>query len=335
LLPTGCALLNAALSDSVAGGYGAGRVVNMIGDSSAGKSMLALTGMAEMANDSRFDDYVLLYDGVEPPDFDIRRLFGTKLRDRLEAGHQYVAEACGLEEYYPPETIQQYYGRMLQLLEGDQPVFAVLDSFDAITTTEELARANDMAKGKETGSYKMEKARWASEILRVLSRKIENTGSAIVIVSQTRDNIDPIGFQKKTRAGGKALEFYACHIFWLAKAGNIPAPNKMKIGSKVLAKTTKNKLTGKWRDVQFPIYYQIGVDDIGSAVDYLVDNSSEWKKTGPTVTCDTLDLKGYKTAVVKVIEESPEMWATVKQQLQEAWDAQEAKADLGRKPRFK
>jgi len=316
------------------GGYGAGRIVNMIGDSSAGKSMLALTGMAEMANDDRFDDYILLYDGVEPPDFDIRRLFGVKLKERLEAGHQYVAEVCDLDEYCPPETIQQYYGRMLQLLEGDQPVFAVLDSFDAITTTEELARANDMTKGKETGSYKMEKARWASEILRVLSRKIEDTGSAIVVVSQTRDNIEPIGFQKKTRAGGKALEFYSCHIFWLAKAGNITASNKMKIGSKVLAKTTKNKLTGKWRDVQFPIYYQIGVDDVGSAIDYLVENSNKWKKTGPTVTCDMLGLKGYKTAVVKEIEESQKMWATVKRQLQEAWDAQEAKADLGRKPRF-
>jgi len=334
LLPTGCKLLNLALSDCIIGGYGAGRLVNMIGDSSAGKSMLALTGMAEMANDPKFDDYILLYDGCEPPDFDLVRLFGRKLVARLNEGHNYVADVCSLEEYTPPETIQQYYGRMLQLLEEDRPVFAILDSFDAITTTEELARAADMAKGKETGSYKMEKARWASEVLRVLSVKIEKTKSAIVIISQTRDNIEPIGFQKKTRAGGKALEFYACHIFWLAKAGQIQATNKMKIGSKIIAKTTKNKLTGKWRDVQFPVYYQIGVDDIGSAVDYLLDNSSYWKKSGPQIQCPDLDLKGYRNGVLKSIEENLQLWAEVQRQLQEAWDDQERKADINRKPRF-
>lgn len=334
LIPTGCSLLNLALSGRVEGGYGAGRLMNMIGDSSAGKSMLALTGLAEMANDPQFNDYLLLYDGVEPPDFDVAQLFGLKLLSRMQDAQEAVANICGLEEYAPPETIQQYYGRMLQLLETDRPVFAVLDSFDAITTTEELARAVDMCKGKETGSYKMEKARWASEILRVLSRKIDNTDSCILIISQTRDNIEPIGFQKKTRAGGKALEFYATHIFWLAKAQGIQATNKMKIGSNIVAKTTKNKLTGRWRDVRFPIYYQIGVDDVGSAVDYLIENGDGWKKTGPTVVCEPFDLKGYRMDIIKAIEKDPELWAKTKLHLQEAWDGQERKADLEREPRF-
>jgi len=334
LIPTGSCLLNLALSGQISGGYGAGRLINIIGDSSSGKSMLSLTGMAEMAQDPKWDDYLLLYDGIEPPDFDLPTLFGQKLADRIEEAQERVAAICGLDEYYPPETIQEYYGRMLKILDADRPVFAVLDSFDALTTTEELGRAAELAKGKESGSYKMEKARWASEVLRVLSRKIDDTRSTIIVVSQTRDNIDPIGFQKKTRAGGKALEFYATHIFWLTKTKQLAASNKMKIGSQILAKTTKNKLIGKWRDVSFPIYYQIGVDDVGSVVDYLLDRSPSWKKSGASISCDDLELKGYKSSVIQEIERDEVLWAKVKYQLEEAWNAQECKADLCRTPRF-
>lgn len=334
LLPTGCCLLNLALSDSIEGGYGCGRLVNMIGDSSSGKSMLALTGLAEVAADPSLEDLVLLYDGCEAPDFDIPHLFGNRLYQRMQDAWKLTADVCGLHSYYPPETIQQYYSRMLQLYDAGHEVISILDSFDAISTTEELSRAEQMTKGKESGSYKMEKARWASEVLRVLCGRIKDTRSATTIISQTRDNIEPIGFQKKTRAGGKALEFYACHIFWLAKALSLKSKNKLKIGANVIAKTTKNKLTGKWRDARFPIYYQIGVDDVGAAVDFLLDNSTEWVKSGPQIKCPSLDLKGYKNDVLKVIDDDADLWAEVREQLQAAWDAQETDANLNRSPRF-
>lgn len=334
LLPTGCSLLNCALSGDVRGGYQSGRLVNMIGDSHAGKTVLALSGLAEMANDPAYDDYLLLYDDVElAMSFDLGRMFGRKLVNRLEEAWE--SETPEGETYTPPQTIQEYYSRMLIRLKQGRPFVHILDSFDALTTTEELSRADDMAKGKETGSYKMEKARWASEIFRVITRGLSETEALAIVISQTRDNIDPISFQKKTRAGGKALEFYASYIFWLAKLASITKgekTKKIKIGRNVQAKITKSKSTGWEGDIQFPIYRQIGIDDAGSAVDFLVQWSDRWKK-GTTIQCNELGLSGYRMNLCTEIDERG-LLPQVREHLQEAWDAYMASADIGRKPRF-
>ena len=303
-LPTGCSLLNAGLSNKVNGGYQSGRIVNIIGDTHAGKTLLALTGLAEMANNAFYDDYLLIYDDVEAAmSFDLRKLFGSKLLKRLEEGWDSEEDAwkedgAGNEYYSPPETIQEYYSRTLQRIQRGVPFVHVLDSFDALTTSEELSRAADMAKGKETSSYKMEKARWASEVFRVIKAGLSNTESLEIIISQTRDNIDPISFQKKTRAGGKALEFYASYIFWLAKKSTLTkgqGAKKVKIGRQVIAKITKTKTTGWEGDIEFPVYRQIGIDDLGASLDFLGEWSPHWKK-GQTFQCDALDLRGYKMA---------------------------------------
>ena len=65
LIPTGSTLLNCACSDLHTGGYGIGKITNLIGDSSSGKSLLALTSFAEVAMYTRYDDYRLIYDDVE------------------------------------------------------------------------------------------------------------------------------------------------------------------------------------------------------------------------------------------------------------------------------
>ena len=200
VFPTGCSLLNLALSDLVAGGYGVGYLFNMIGDSFAGKSILALTGMAEMANDSKWDDYALIYSCSEPPNFDIAKLLGRKLRARLNEGWNYVADVCGLDEFHPPITIQDYYERGLRLMKEGRPIFDVLDSLDKITTDEEMKRADQISKGKRPDSYKTEKARWLSEILRNLGTLAKSTNSGLGIVSQTRDNLEPIGYQGQEAA---------------------------------------------------------------------------------------------------------------------------------------
>lgn len=335
MIPTGCSLLNLALSNDVRGGYQSGRLVNLIGDSHAGKSILALTGLAEVANNPLFDDYLLLYDDVERAmSFDIRRLFGQKLLSRLEEAWE--EERGDSDEYEPPATIQEFYARALGRCQTGRPFIQVLDSFDALSTTEELTRAEDLAKkGKETGSYKMEKARWASEAFRVLSRTLCDTESLIIIVSQTRDNIDPIGFQKKTRAGGKALEFYSSYIFWLAKMKSLTqgeGAKKVKTGRQVMAKITKTKTTGWEGSVQFPIYRQIGVDEVGAAVDFLCEHHSGWKK-GTTVQCEELGLKGYRMAVCRQIEEQS-LLPRIRKQLQEAWNDFMESSKIDRTCRF-
>jgi len=84
LIPTGSTLLNCALSGNPFGGYGKGKVVNIIGDSFSGKTLLALTCFAEVCQQKRFDDYSLILGDVENAlEFDIGTLFGGKTKGRV------------------------------------------------------------------------------------------------------------------------------------------------------------------------------------------------------------------------------------------------------------
>lgn len=334
LLPTGLALLNLGMSNTIDGGYESGRIVNIIGDSHAGKTILALSGLAEMAANPVWNEYMLLFQDVERAmSFNVRKLFGTALERRLRKAWREESEE---DIYTPPKTIQDFYQRILRRIDSGRPFVEVVDSLDALTTTEEIKRSEDMKNsGKEAGSYKMEKARWASEILRVISNGLSETKSLLIIISQTRDNIEPIGFQKKTRSGGKALEFYASHIFWLAKLNSITQGSnarKIKVGRNVVAKITKTKRTGFEGEVRFPIYRQIGVDDTSATLDFLVEWSPRWKKSGNSIACDELNIKGFRKDLCHKIER--EFKEEIREHLQEAWNEYLAAADIGRQSRF-
>jgi len=271
-IPTGSAMLNLACSDRIDGGYKAGKIVNLIGDSSSGKSILVLTGLAEMCYMSRFDKHRLVLDDAERAnEFDIEELFGSELVNRLEVMDEDASE-----------TIEEFYGNVLVELDKPEPVIYVLDSFDSLTSEAEQERSVAYKKKKKDkkGSYKTEKPRMASEILRVIKGRVADSKSLVLIVSQTRDNIGfGAMFQPKTRSGGKALKFYSTHEIWLAVL-QAEKSKGLNIGNWVGAKVTKNKLTGKKRDVTFPIFYDYGVDDIGSCVDFLLE-SVHWKKIKP------------------------------------------------------
>jgi recombination protein RecA len=260
LVPTGSVMLNLACSDSIKGGFQPGKIVNIIGDSSSGKTLLALTMLAEVNQRSEFDNYRLIFDDAEEAlEFDIAYLFGQGTADRIETGTR-------------SNTVEDYYGNVLRALSDGRPFIYILDSFDSITADAEVKRSKEYEnkKADKSGSFKTEKARMSSEILRVIKGKLKETESLLIIVSQTRDNIGfGAMFQPKVRSGGKALKFYCSHEIWLA-VGSKEKKKGLEIGASVFAKVSKNKLTGKKRDIDFPVYYDYGVDDLTSCIDFLI-----------------------------------------------------------------
>ena len=85
LIPTGSTLLNCALSDHYEGGYQLGTIVNTIGDSGVGKTLLALNSLAEMTLHKRFNDYRFIFDDIEAAlAKNIKMMFGTEVADRIE-----------------------------------------------------------------------------------------------------------------------------------------------------------------------------------------------------------------------------------------------------------
>jgi recombination protein RecA len=279
LVPSGSVMLNLACSNTVSGAFEAGRMVNLIGDSNSGKTYLALEMLAQCARLKSFNNYELIYDDCEHAlSMDIEGLFGSTLANRI------MPPATVDNEPKYSRTVEDFHCNFLDALDRGACIY-VLDSFDALTSEQDAGKIDDMRDahktGKEiSGSYRMAKPKKASEILQDTVSKIEKTGSFLLIISQTRDNIDPRSFEKKTRSGGRALKFYASHEIWLAVLGKIRKKERV-VGTELKAKVSKNKLTGTFREVGFDFRHGYGCDDITSALDFLIAEKAikkgEWR----------------------------------------------------------
>lgn len=328
-LSTGSTLFNLALSDKADGGYQLGKVANLIGDSSTGKTLLALTALAEATIRPEFDDYELILDDAEAAlEFDIENLFGSKLQERINWK--------GIDEDNPSsKTPYDFYGNITRLVREGKKFIYVLDSLDSLSSVEEQERASDIADGKAIGgSYKMEKPKALSEVLRNIVRDIKDTQSLVIIISQTRDNIGfGAMFTPKVRSGGRALKFYCSYEIWLAMKGTEKAKDRV-IGSVVEAKITKNKYTGKIREAQFPIYYSYGLDDISSCIDFLIQEKVFNRPKGKQlIDAPALDLNLTLPKLIKEIEEK-NLQPQLKQIVEQTWTLIEAGIALDRMAKY-
>ena len=297
LIPTGSVLLNLECSGYIEGGYKLGTIVNLIGDSSSGKSLCALTMLAECSIDPRFDEYRLIYDDVEAAcEFDIEQLFGKQASERIETDIQ-------------SNLFEEFDDNFEQALDDDRPFIYVLDSFDALTTKQALEQAEKNKKArekgtKESGSYGDGKAKLASGFFSRIVKRLADKKSFLLVISQTRDNLGfGAMFTPKVRSGGKALKFYSTHEIWLACQKKEKKGRRVVI-TEVQAKITKNKLTGNHGEAYFPIRVFYGIDNISSCIDFLMDEKF-W-----TGTKKSIDTKGFvkdkisKANLIRYIEEN-------------------------------
>ncbi len=306
LVSTGSTLLNLAGSDTWAGGFGQGKLVNIIGDSHSGKTLLALSVLAEAARDDKFDNHRLIYDDVEAAlEFDLNHLFGSGISDRIESPTE--------DEDGEPDsshTIEDLQSNISRALKQGDPFIYVLDSLDALTSLEDIKKAEEQEKAREKGKeaigrYGVAKAKQMSQMLRKIIRDIKKTNSTLIIISQVRENLNPAAFAKKYRAGGKALKFYCTHEIWLAVVGKIKKKDRI-IGSEVKAKITKNKITGKVREIEFSMFNDYGIDDIGSCIDFLTSETGGeyWSMKKQTILATDFDFQGTRASLIKFIEEN-------------------------------
>jgi RecA/RadA recombinase len=294
---TGSTLLNLALTDHPDCGWQKGKMANIIGDSSSGKTFLTLTTFAEASIDPKFDNYNLIMDDAEHAnEFNINHLFGPKVAKRIKAPAKLKGEDL------PSELIEDFHANLRNAIKEKDPFIYILDSMDALDSEADQKKIEDFMKvhqkkrdavedaeeGKDAkvikdvaGTYGMAKAKKNSDILRDVCGKLEKSNSILLIISQTRDNINPMSFEKKTRSGGRALKFYASHELWTASGGKIKSKDRV-IGVNCIIKVSKNKITGKVREIEIPIYYSYGLDNLGSCVDFLVEEGYWVQAKGAT-----------------------------------------------------
>ncbi len=306
-LNTGSTLLNLACTDHPDFGFLKGSYYYLVGDSMSGKTFTSLSCFAEACRNEAFDRYRLIFDDVEGGALmDIKHYFGREVAKRLES------PAVRNSRSVCSDTIESFYYHITDLLRGP-PFIYVLDSQDSLTSKASTQKFLKQKRASEegemaTGSYGDGKAKYHSEHIREVLAGLRKTQSILIIIGQTRDNLG-MSFEKKTRSGGRALRFYANLEIWTSVIGKIRKlvrGTKRTVGVKCLAEVKKNRVTGKVgkdRSALIPIYYDYGIDDIGSCIDFLIAEK-HWPRVGKGIyeAHDVL-FQGSRNAIIGHVEE--------------------------------
>lgn len=335
LLSTGSTLLNLACAGSPHGGFMRGKYYFLVGDSASGKTFLSMSCLAEATINPRFSEYRLIYDNTEDGCLiDVGAMFSPKVESRIEPP---AIDKDGAPCY--STTVEEFYYHVDDAIKAGKPFVYVLDSMDALTSAAEVDKFDEQKdafrKGKNAaGSYGDGKAKQNSSNLRRVVSSLRQSGSILIILAQTRDNLG-FGFETKTRSGGRALKFYATVEVWTSVAGAIKRNVKGKdrqIGVNVLMQVKKNRITGQTPKVEVPIYPSVGIDDVGSCVDYLLDEGW-WEKAGQSVDAKDMGLKAPKEKLIATIEATDRV-RELRSIVGKCWRAIEEASAVNRKNRY-
>ena len=333
---SGSTLLNLAITGNIDDGFPQGTVILLVGDSSSGKTFLSLTCCAEAVLKRDFDGYAFIYDDVENGCMmDVGRFFGTGVLSRLKAP-RYIDNIPTHSD-----TAEECYMNILENIKHG-PCIYIVDSLDALSSkaeekknTERLKARGTAAEAKIKGDYGDGKAAINSRRLRAVARAARNNGSIVVLIAQTRDNIDPFSFETRTRSGGRALKFYSHVELWSSVGGRAKQTvrgQEVIVGIRSLIRVKKNRITGREWDVEVPIYYDYGIDDIGGMIDFLI-KWDHWTQNGKTISTKEFGYSGTRRNLIKHIEQEG-----LRRELQiivrDIWSEIEAATKQNRKARY-
>jgi recombination protein RecA len=266
--PTGSDLLDLVIGGGVGMGIPGGRIINVVGNKSAGKTFIA----CEIIAAARF-------------------LFKSRLKwefDDSESGFTFNTKGLYGFEIMPEnpddrvhsETVEELYcnvRKFLDSLKSDEVGIYVVDSLDGLTSEEQDTRADKryakFKQGEEFDekSYQMGKAKYLSqEFFPQLADYIQDKNALLIIISQIRDNPDPYSHKEYVRAGGRAMDFYCHSVLFLTMITPI-LKKKRAVGVVLKAKTTKSKTPRPYRDAIISLLFDYGIDNIGSNLDFLYD----------------------------------------------------------------
>lgn len=264
---TGSDLLDLVVGGGQRFGYPAGRVINIVGDKSSGKTFLTCELIAAAYHKWK-DKFKWAYDDAESGfTFDTEALYGFKIipdEDKRVKSRTVEEWSCNFREF-------------LGTLEDDEVGIYVLDTLDGLSSQQIHDRAEERfktfkSKGEAAvkGSYQMESAKFLSqEFFKELTAMTEDKKVLLVVVSQVRDKIDSM-FNEQTRSGGRALDFYAHTALWLSTAQKIVRKDRV-VGVVVKAMTKKSKTPRPFRNCFFTLLFDYGLDNVGSNLDFLYD----------------------------------------------------------------
>lgn len=277
VIPTGSISLNAALG---VGGYPKGRIIEIYGPESSGKTTLALHAIAEAQKDGGVAAFI---DAEHAFD----RFYAAKLG--VDVNNLLISQ---------PDNGEQALEIADQLIRSSAIDIIVVDSVAALTPKAEIE--GDMGDNK-VGLQ----ARLMSQALRKLTSTISKTNTTCIFINQLREKIGVVFGNPETTTGGNALKFYASVRLDIRKVTTIK-DGDTPIGNLVRVKVVKNKVAPPFRKAEFEITFGEGISHVGEIVDLgvelnLIKKSGSWYSYGET------RLGQGRDAVKKMLADNPEL----------------------------
>ena len=286
VIPTGSLGLDLALG---VGGYPKGRIIEIYGPESSGKTTLAIHAIAEAQRQGGIAAFI----------------------DAEHAFDRFYAQALGVDTdnllISQPDHGEQALEIADQLIRSAAVDIIVVDSVAALTPKAEIE--GDMGDNK-VGLQ----ARLMSQALRKLTASINKTNTTCIFINQLREKIGVMFGNPETTTGGNALKFYASvrldiRKVTMLKDGDTP------VGNQVRVKVIKNKVAPPFRKAEFEITFGQGISQIGEIVDLGVE-AGIIKKSGSWFSYGDTKIGQGREAVKRILADNPELAEEIKQKLQ-------------------
>lgn len=277
VVPTGSIGLNAALG---VGGFPKGRVIEIYGPESSGKTTLAIHAIAEAQKAGGIAAFI----------------------DAEHAFDRFYAEKLGVDVenllISQPDNGEQALEIAEQLIRSSAVDIIVIDSVAALTPKAELEG--------EMGDSKMGlQARLMSQALRKLTGAISKTNTTCIFINQLRDKIGVMFGNPETTTGGNALKFYASVRLDIRSIGKLKDGDEIK-GNQVRVKVVKNKVAPPFRKAEFDIMFGEGISQSGEIID-LGTELNIIKKSGSWYSYNGTKLGQGRDAAKQCVKDNPEL----------------------------
>ena len=262
------------------GGFPRGRIIEIYGPESSGKTTLAIHAIAEV---QKKGGIAAMVDAEHAFDKTYAEKLGVDVENLLISQPDNGEQALEVAEH---------------LIRSGALDIVVIDSVAALVPKSELEG--------EMGESKMGlQARLMSQALRKLTGTINKTGCSCIFINQLREKIGVMFGNPETTTGGNALKFYASIRLDIRRIGQIKEKDEA-VGNRVRVKVVKNKVAPPFRQAEFDIMYGEGISKLGEIVDLGVD-AGILQKSGSWYSYDTTKLGQGRESVKELFRDNPEL----------------------------
>ncbi|PNC04527.1 recombinase RecA [Akkermansia muciniphila] len=296
VIPTGNLLIDRALG---VGGFARGRIVEIYGPESSGKTTLTLTAIAQAQKAGGLAAFIDVEHALDPQ---YAARLGVNLDDLLVSQPSSGEEALQICE---------------ALVRSNSIDVIVLDSVAALVTKQEL-------EGEIGDSTVGAQARLMSAALRKLTSFISKARTVCVFTNQIREKIGVMFGNPETTPGGRALKFYASVRVDIRRIGQIKASDGTVAGNRTKIKVVKNKVAPPFTECEFDIMYNEGISSVGSLLDLAMEYDIIQKR-GSWISYNGSQIAQGRDAAKEALKSNPDLYKEIEELVKARMDEKAAK----------